>query len=93
VFRFEKAGPSDEPLYYDSSYACFIAHAYIAEELMKKPLGDVQARFTALASMTRRALEVEFPELSKSGDAPDRDFKMTFYVDMICRAGVHASLR
>jgi hypothetical protein len=31
-----------------------------------------------LATMARMALEVEFPELSKSGVVPDRDFKMTF---------------
>jgi hypothetical protein len=64
-------------IYYNASCACFTAHATVTSELAAKPLEEVRARLTARAQTVRRALEYEFPELSKS--SPDRDFKMTFY--------------
>jgi hypothetical protein len=46
---------------------------------MKKPLDEVRLELTVKASLVRQALAHEFPEFSKPGTVPDRDFKMTFY--------------
>jgi hypothetical protein len=66
-------------IYYDSSCACFVAHAIITSESMKEPLDQVRGRLMGLAFNARRALEIEFPELSKAGTSPDRDFRMKFF--------------
>jgi uncharacterized protein YneF (UPF0154 family) len=66
-------------LFYDSSCGCFIAHSVVTSELTKQPLDEVRRALMVNAILARRALEMRFPELSKSGTVPDRDFKMTFY--------------
>ena len=66
-------------IYYNWSCTCFVAHATITSELMKEPLDQLRTRLMATAQTARSALEVEFPELYKSGTVPDRDFKMTFF--------------
>jgi hypothetical protein len=66
-------------VYYNPSCACFTAHAIITSESMKKPLDEVRSELTAKASLVRKTLEDEFPEFSKPGTVPDRDFKMTFF--------------
>lgn len=66
-------------IYYDQSCPCFTAHATITSELTKEPLDKLRVRLIGIAATTRRALVFEFPEVSKSGTVPDRDFKMTFF--------------
>jgi hypothetical protein len=66
-------------IYYDQSCPCFTAHATIASELAKEPLDKLRGKLMGIAVTARRALEFEFPELSKAGTVPDRDFKMTFF--------------
>jgi hypothetical protein len=66
-------------IYYDSSCACFTAHATITSDLMKEPLDTVRSKLMSIARIARRNVEAEFPELSKLGTVPDRDFKMTFF--------------
>ncbi len=66
-------------VHYDSSCTCFVAHSTVTSDLTKQPLDEVRGRLMALAAIARRDLALEFPELSKSGTVPDRDFRMTFY--------------
>ena len=46
---------------------------------MEEPATQLRARMLVSAGIARSALEVEFPEMSKSGTVPDHDFKMIFY--------------
>jgi hypothetical protein len=64
---------------YDPACQCFLAHASVTSELTKEPIDKVRVKLMGIAATTRRALAFEFPELSKPGTVPDRDFKMTFF--------------
>ena len=66
-------------IHYDWVCACFVAHSVVTSELMEDPLDKVRTTLMANAEIARRALETEFPELSKPGTVPDHDFKMTFF--------------
>jgi hypothetical protein len=66
-------------IYYSSSCKCFTAHTIVTSELAKQPLDEVRRTLMARATIARRALAIEFPEMSKPDTVPDRDFKMTFF--------------